>query len=376
MGTICLKVRLYPTQAQETTLATTLETCRILYNRLLAWRKDAYEQTGKSPSRYEQQAAFPHWKEENEYLRRVHSQVLQEVGTRIDRAFQNFFRRVKAGEAPGSPRFRGRGTYDSFTFAQSGFALKEQSVTLSKIGEVKAVVHRRIEGKVKTCTIRRQNGKWFACFCLEVEDEPLPATGEAVGIDVGLEKFAVLSNGEQISNPRFYRRDEQALAKAQRRIAKFEKGTKERRKARKVVARIHERIRNRRHNFVHQEARKIVNRFDTIAVEKLAPKKMVKNHHLAKSISDASWTMFRTVLATKAASAARRFVEVNPAYTSAHCSGCGLRGKKKLSERWHFCPVCGTSLDRDENAAKNILALGLKSLGIQSVEDPAFRRGE
>jgi len=377
VNTICLKVRLCPTKAQQTTLETSLETCRILYNRLLEWRKTAYEETGKSPSRYEQQAAFPQWKAENEYLTRVHSQVLQEVGTRVDRTYQNFFRRCKEGmEKAGFPRFKGRGHYDSFTFPQSGFELQNDSVKLSKIGSVKAIVHRAIEGKVKTCTIRRQNGKWFACFAVEVESVPLPANGESVGIDVGLSSFATLSNGEQIANPRFYRKDEKALAKAQRRLSKFEKGTKERRKARKVVARIHERIRNRRHNFVHQEARKIVNRFEKIAVEKLNAKGMAKNHCLAKSIGDASWTMFRTVLAHKAASAGRQYAEVNPAFTSQTCSGCGHREKKKLSQRWHFCPLCGTSLDRDENAALNILSLGLQTFGIQSVEAPPFMAGE
>jgi putative transposase len=390
VNTICLKVRLCPTKAQETTLDVSLDTCRILYNRLLEWRKTAYEETGKSPSRYEQQAAFPAWKAENEYLARVHSQVLQEVGTRVDRTYQNFFRRCKEGkEKAGFPRFKGRGHYDSFTFPQSGFELQEDAVKLSKIGSVKAIVHRTVEGKIKTCTIRRQNGKWFACFAVEVETVPLEPNGEAhernardernaraVGIDVGLSSFATLSNGEQIENPRFYRKDEKALAKAQRRMSKFEKGTKERRKARKVVARIHERIRNRRHNFVHQEARKIVDRFETIAVEKLNVKGMQGNHCLAKSIGDASWTMFRTVLAHKAASAGRQYAEVSPHFTSQDCSGCGLRAKKKLSERWHFCPVCGTSLDRDENAARNILALGLQSLGIQSVEAPPFMAGE
>jgi len=376
VNTACLKVRLLPTKAQETVLNTTLETCRILYNRFLAERKEAYEQTGKSPSRYEQQAALPGWKLENEYLTRVHSQVLQEVCYRVHRSYENFFRRCKAGETPGYPRFKGRGHYDSFTFAQSGFALEANSVTLSKIGTVKAIVHRQIQGKIKQCTIRRQNGKWFACFSIELPDAPLEPTGEAVGIDVGLELFATLSNSEKIENPRFFRQDEKALAKAQRRMSKFEKGTPERRKARKVVARIHERIRNRRHNFAHQTARKIVNRFDKIAVEKLNVKGMAKNHCLAKSIGDAAWTQFRTVLANKAASAGRQYAEVSPAYTSQDCSGCGLRAKKKLSERWHFCPVCGTSLDRDENAALNILAAGLRSFGNQSVEAPPFMAGE
>lgn len=358
-------------------METTRNTCRILYNRLLEGRKEHYETTGESLSRYEQQATLPQWKAENPYLAMVYSQVLQEVGARVERSYQNFFRRVKQGtEKAGFPRFKGFDQYDSFTFPQSGFALLDNAVKLSKIGTVKAIVHRRIEGVIKSCTIRKQNGKWFACFAIQTADELLEPNEDAVGIDVGLSSFATFSDGEQVENPCFYRTDEKALAKAQRRLNKFEKGTPARRKARKVVSRIHERIRNRRHNFAHQEARKIVNRFGTIAVEKLNVKGMQKNHCLAKSIADASWTMFRAALAVKAANAGRRYVEVAPHYTSQDCSGCGLRAKKKLSERWHFCPVCGTSLDRDENAARNILSLGLQALGIQSVEAPPFMAGE
>ena len=355
---------------------TTLETCRILYNRLLAERKDAWEQSKSSLSCFEQQKHIKAWAEGHEYLPRVHSQVLQNVAVRIDLAFKAFLRRCKAGETPGYPRFKSFGVYDSYTHPQSGFDLLSDAVRLSKIGTVKAVVHRTIEGKIKTCTVRRQNGKWFACFSIEVEAQPLPASSEAVGIDVGLESFVTLSSGEKVENPRFFRCDEKALAKAQRRLSKLEKGTPQRRKARKVVARIHERIRNRRHNFTHQTARKVVNRFGVIAAEKLNVKGMQGNHCLAKSIGDAAWSQFRNVLAVKAASAGRAYIEVDPRYTSQDCHQCGHRAKKKLSERWHFCPMCSASLDRDENAALNILALGLKSIGKQSVEAPAFMRGE
>lgn len=397
METICLKVRLYPTKAQETVLITTLDTCRILYNRFLAQRKDAYEQTGKSPSRYDQVNCLPSWKKENEYLQHVHSQVLQEVAGRIDRSFRNFFRRCKQGdEKVGYPRFKGRGYYDSFTFPQVGFSLNNESVTLSKIGEVKAVVHRRIEGKIKQCTIRRRNDKWFACFSIETESKELPVSDNATGIDVGIASFATLSSSEQIANPHFLKQDEKALAKAQRRLSKFEKGTPERKRCRKVVARIHERIRNRRHNFTHQTARRVVDEFGVIAVEKLRVKNMSKRPKpkkdeatseylpngasakagLNKSIGDAAWTQFRTVLSHKAVSAGRKYMEVDPRYTSQDCHQCGHRAKKKLSQRWYFCPICSASLDRDHNAALNILSVGLHTLGIQSVEAPAFMRGE
>jgi len=171
-----------------------------------------------------------------------------------------------------------------------------------------------------------------------------------------LNSFAALSNGEFIENPRFFRKDEKVLAKAGRRQARTAKRSKERKKANKVIARIHERIRNRRHDFVHQTARRLVNRFGLIALEKLNVKGMVQNHCLAKSISDAAWSMFAAVTVSKAESAVNRIAkQVDPAYTSQDCHACGHRAKKTLKERWHLCPMCGASLDRDTNAAINIL---------------------
>ena len=241
---------------------------------------------------------------------------------------------------------------------------------------MKAIVHRPFVGNVKTCTIRRLAGKWFACFSCEYTPEPLPASSESIGIDVGLNQFAALSDGTFVANPRFFRRDEKALAKAGRKRARTKKRSPERRKANKVLSRIHERIRNRRHDFVHQFARRLVNQYSLIAVEKLNIKGMVQNHCLAKSISDASWSMFRTVLSQKAESAARIVTEIDPSYTSQDCHKCGNRAKKKLSERWHLCPMCGASLDRDTNAAINILnkaAVGLHSVaGASCIEAAAI----
>jgi len=366
MYTKALKFRLYPTSAQETLLRSTLATCCDVYNSLLNERKHDYELFGKSPSRYEQQKHFPEWAKTFPEIKAIHSQVLQNIALRVDRAFDAFFRRCKRGETPGFPRMKREG-YDSFTYPQAGFKVLEQSVSLSKIGTVKAILHRPVEGKIKTCTVRRHNMKWFVTFTVEVDAELLPGSTESIGIDVGLEKFGALSNGEFINNPRFFRKEEKALKKAQRKLTGQKKGSKARRKAKKVVARIHERISNRRHDFVHQVARKVINRFGFIAVEKLNVSNMLGNHPLAKSISDVAWSMFRQVLTSKAESAGRKIVEVNPAYTSQDCSGCGFRVKKKLSERWHFCPTCGLSLDRDTNAAVNILQIGLKNaMGLHS----------
>lgn len=367
-----------------------LEVCRGVYNSFLHWRTFAYETEGKSVGRFEQEKALSAWKKDHSELKTVHAHLLQNVAVRVDLAFNAFYRRVQVGETPGYPRMKGHGCYDSITWKEygNGNLLNENSVFLSKIGDVKAVVHRSLPGVPKNCTVRRHSGKWFACFSCEVEFDALRSSDEKIGIDVGLEKFVAFSDGEFIDNPRFFRKDEKALKKAQRKLSREKRGSQKCRKVRKVVARIHERIANRRHNFVHQLARRIVNFYGLIAVEKLSVKNMSKspepkqdeetgqylpNGHAAKaglnkSICDAAWSMFRNVLTQKAESAGRLVVNVNSAYTSQDCSGCGYRPekehRKKLSDRWHFCPMCGLSLDRDTNAAINILknAVGLHSV--------------
>src|SRR5436305_7460372 len=210
-----LKYRIYPTKKQEKKLNETLEECRWLYNHLLEMRKTVYERDGNSLTCFQQQYTFPVLKQERPSLSTVHSQTLQNVAVRVDLAFKAFFRRIKAGEKPGYPRFKGYGRYDSFTFPQSGFRLTHETrVTLSKIGSVKMVYHRPIKGKIKTCTIRRSStGKWYVCFSVECEPLRLDPIDAQVGIDVGLKTFAILSTGEEIANPRFFRKEEQALAK-------------------------------------------------------------------------------------------------------------------------------------------------------------------
>src|SRR5438128_12388302 len=319
--------RIYPTKKQQKKLNETLEECRWLYNHLLAARKTAYEQEGKGLTCYQQQSTYPMLKEQRPSLNGVHSQVLQNVAMRIDRAFKAFFRRCKAGEKPGYPRFKGYGRYDSFTYPQSGFSIThDERVTLSKIGSVKMVYHRPVKGKMKTCTVQRSStGKWYVSFSCECEPLRLDLTVTQVGIDVGLKTFATLSNEEEIDNPRFFREEEKALAKVQRKHAQLAKGTPERCKHRKVVARVHERIKFRRENFTHQESRQIVDRFGVICVEDLHVNRMVHHHRLAKSIADASWSEFFRKLSCKAEEAGRQFAKVNPAYTSQTCSACGHR---------------------------------------------------
>src|SRR3989440_319827 len=324
-----LKYRIYPTKKQEKKLNETLEECRWLYNHLLEMRKTAYEQDGLSLTCFQQQNTFPVLKQERPSLSDVHSQILQNVAVRVDLAFKAFFRRVKAGEKAGYPRFRGKNRYDSFTFPQSGFSIThDDRVCLSKMGSVKMVYHRPIRGKMKTLTIHKSStGKWYASFSCEIAPEHLPEKTDAVGIDVGLKTFATLSDGQEIENPRFFRAEEKALAKVQRKHCKLAKGTPQRRKHRKAVARVHERIAWRRQNFTHQRSRKIVTQFGVICVEDLEVNRMVHNHCLAKSISDAAWSAFFAQLSSKAEGAGRQLIRVDPAYTTQTCSRCGHRQK-------------------------------------------------
>jgi putative transposase len=360
-----MKYRLYPTKHQQRLLDETLDTCRQVYNQTLAHRKEAWAQRQETLSLYDTNAMLTQWKRERPVLSQVHSQVLQNAQERVDLAFKAFFRRCKAGDNPGYPRFRGPGRYDSFTFKQSGFALQDSLLRVSKIGAIRLVLHRPIEGMIKVLTLRRApSGKWYACFSVEVEPAPLPDTASAVGIDVGLSSFATLSTGEHIANPRFFRTNEWALAKAQRRLSKTQKGTPENARCRKVVAHIYERIANRRYDFCHQTARHLVNAHGVLAFEALQIPNMMQNHYLAKSIADVAWGQFVRITTDKAACASRRIAHVDPRYTSQDCSRCRQRVPKPLSQRLHQCPTCQLVMDRDQNAAINILRHGLVSLGL------------
>jgi putative transposase len=364
------KYRLYPTHEQRRLLCQQLEECRWLYNRLLEERKTAWEQRQESVRLYDQHAQLPALKAERPSLAGVQSQVLRNVAVRIDLAFKAFFRRLKAGETPGYPRFRGYGRYDSLTFPQVPVGchldVEAKRLRVMNVGLVKVVLHRPLAGSPKTATIQRSStGKWYVAFSCEcAEPAPLRPTGQEVGLDVGLKVFAMPTQGAPIENPRFFRRDERALRGAQRRLSRVEKGTPERTARRHVVARIYERIAWRRGDFAHQQSRRMVDTFDLIAVEDLSVNRMMHNHCLAKSIADAAWTQFAAFLSHKAAWASRRCVAVNPAYTSQDCSSCGHRQPLSLADRIYTCQCCGLVLDRDLNAARNILRLGREQLGL------------
>ena len=363
------RYRIYLTNGQRRILEQQLEEGRWTYNETLAERKRAYEERGESLRLYDTQAMLPVWKLVRLTLKLVHSQVLQNICVRVDLAFQAFFRRVKAGaEEVGFPRFKGFGRYDSITYPQygNGVRLEGERLILSKmVGAVHVVLHRPVEGTPKTVTLTRSHtGKWYACFSCETEVEPLPPTETVVGVDMGLSSFATLSDGRKIDNPRFYRRDEDDLKRVQQRkdAAKNAQNWPENTKQKGILAKIHERIANRRSDFAHQESRTLVNAYQVIVFEDLAPLEMGKSRGMRKSILDAAWTQFIRMTVAKAAEAGRRVILVDPRNTTKLCSSCGEIVPKTLSERIHTCPVCGLVLDRDENAARNILQRGLQTL--------------
>ena len=343
MSNKTFQYRIYPTKKQETTLITWLKLLCETYNAALQERRDAYRMVGKSLSYSHQSAELPECREVRPDLAEVPSQVLQDAVKRVHLAFDGFFRRCLAGEKPGYPRYKSHLRYDSMTFKQYGnsFSLETHSrknrgtLILAKLGQVKMVMHRPLQGTPKTAIVKRTpTGKWFVSIgCEEVLPEPVPESDKEVGIDVGLKTFAYLSDGTTLENPRFFRQEEKHLAKSQRKRDKAPKKSKERKKLNKRVARIYERTKHRRKNFAHQQSRKIVNEYDLIAVESLVVRNMIKNPKLAKSIADAAWSQFFEFLQSKAEEAGREVIRVNPAYTSQTCSCCRHRQEMPLSVR-------------------------------------------
>jgi putative transposase len=371
--------RIYPTNKQTNILNTWLGLCCETYNAALDERKSAYRMAGVSLSYSHQCAELPECKAVRPELSEVPAQVLQDAMKRVDRAYDDFFRRIEQGQKPGYPRFKSRFRYDSLTFKQYGNSFHvltgskkhKGTLVLAKLGHVKMVMHGAIKGTPKTAIVKRTpTGKWFVNMSVEIEDvqrdeegDVMPPSSEEVGIDVGLKTFAYLSSGEQIANPRFFRTEEAALTRAQRKFSQAPRGSNQREKKRKVVARVHERIRNRRKNFLEQEVCKLIKRFGFIAVEALVVRNMIKNPKLSKSIADASWSMFFTHLLCKAEEAGREVVRVKPAYTSQTCSACGHRQPMPLSVRVYECSHCGLVIHRDHNGSLNILAEGLYACG-------------
>jgi len=349
------KFRLYPNRLQRENLTATLEVCRELYNAGLQERIEAWKR--RTPVRvFDQINQLPDIKAVRPDVARVFSQVLQDTLRRLDKTFKAFFARVQRGEKAGFPRFKGRHRYDSFTYPQSGFRLHGR-LQLSKIGNVKIKQHRDIAGHIKTLTIRREAGNWYACFSVEYEPKHLAENGEAIGLDMGLENFATRSDGKPIPNHKFYQQAQAKLRRAQRQVARRKnKKSERRRKAILLLQKVHLHVANQRKDFQHQEAYRLVRDFGTIVVEDLQVKGLSAGR-FSKSVHDVGWSSFLAMLRYKAENAGRQLIAVDPRYSSQECPQCHARKKKTLSERVHRCD-CGLTMGRDQAAALVILGRG------------------
>lgn len=332
-----------------------MDLCRELYNSAIQERRDAWKINRVSVNYNIQRAQLPEIKESRPEFKNIYSQILQDVLAKVSKTFDNFFHRLLKGEKVGFPRFKGKCFFNSFCYTQSGFKLIGDKLHLSKIGNVRLRLSREIVGKIKTCTIKREIDGWFVIFVCENENLPLEKTGLSVGIDVGIKTFATLSNGEQIINPHFLLKAEKRLKTAQRNVSRKKKGSSNRKKSLKLLRKLHLKIKRQRWDFLHKQSLNVVRDYDDIAVENLSIKNMVKNPSLAKSINDASWGTFLKFLTYKAENADKKVWKVNSKNTSQICSQCGEKVPKSLRVRIHKCFYCGLTLDRDLNAAKNIL---------------------
>src|SRR5258708_2783592 len=409
MSIKAFKYRLSANKATTEKLHWVLDHAREIYNAALTERRDAYEmhvkrhpgyyneKTRKQLTReltvdyYGQERELVDVKDLRPEYGDIASHVLQDVIMRVKQTYDRFFDRVKNGQKPGYPRFKGRNQYDSFTYPDhAGWKFTDLgsedgkkhkgTLHLSKIGTVKIKMHREMQGKIKTLTMKREGEHWYCIFTCEVEGTALPISYEDVGIDLGVTHLASLSNGEFIDHPRHFRQAEKKLAKAQQALSRKKKGSHRRSRAGKLLAKQHRKVRNQRHDFHHKASRRLVDRYQVIVFEDLQTKNLTttpKPTHdeqgtylpngaaakagLNKSILDAGWSTFTGMVVAKAASAGRTVIFVNPSMTSQLCSGCGAVFKKTLADRSHTCD-CGTSLDRDTNSAKLILNLGYQQL--------------
>ena len=352
------RFRIYPTRKQLQALNGQLEAASQLYNAALEQRRTAWKRSRTSLGCLDQASELKDLRASSIPTPANYS-ACQDVLRRLDKAFQAFFRRLKDGDKPGFPRFRSKDRYDSLTFPSYGDGCRIREggkLYLQGVGELRVKWHREIKGKVKTVTLRRCAGRWHVCFSVEYDPKPLPTIDAEVGIDVGLEHFAALSTGELVTNPRWYKSAQKRLRRAQRKVARRIKGSSGRRKAVRELQRVHERTANRRSDFTHKLARRIVDGNQLIAVEKLNVGGLSRSM-LAKQVHDASWRSFLNHLTVKAAEAGRQVVEVNPAGTSQRCL-CGHEVRKTLAMRVHRCNACGLTAPRDVVSAQLILRLG------------------
>ena len=359
---IVYRFEIYPTKIQQEVMFYTLKLCRYLYNAALEQREICYRQRGKSIFYASQQNELPTMKGELPEYGKIQSQVLQDVLRRLDNAFKRFF----SGLA-GYPRFKSRDHYTSFTYPQVDNVKKTFSrpgyIFLSKIGLVKIKTHREFPIKtVSRVNVKYHGDKWYANLTTEIPDaELVEVSSKVIGIDRGLNHFAVFSDETFIDNPKYFRKTEKKLAKAQRKFSRKKKGSNNRGKAKTKVTKIHAKIANQRRDFLHKVSAQIVKKYNVIVMEDLKIRNMVRNHKLAKSIQDAGWGKFGNYIEYKCLRQGKRILFVDPKGTSQTCL-CGEPVPKDLRVRVHECPVCGLVMDRDLVSAKLILERGLSAI--------------
>jgi len=359
------RFRLYPSRAQEMKLLETLESCRCLYNYFLG----EWEGKNKIPSRYELQAKLPKLANENPYYANIHSKTRQYVLFQLYSNLKALSKLKKNGRKVGRVRFKKRGRFKTFVYNQSGFKLidngnRYQKLWLSKIGKIPVRAHRKVEGKIKQVFLKRMpSGKWFAILSVETKPKKLGTTGKAIGLDLNIENYLTDSDGERIEHPHILLKLEEKLKRKQRKLSRKKKDSRNRVKQMLKLARIHERITDRRRDFLHKLSRYYVNSHDIIGIENLTVRKMMKSSYNAKNTADSSWSTFIQMLSYKAEGAGRTLAKVDPKNTTQNCSRCGNRVYKQIWIRTHNCPTCGLVMNRDHNAAINILNKALLEVG-------------
>lgn len=356
------KIRIYPNKKQRILIAKTFGCCRFVYNYFLAERIKLYKEEGKTLSAFDTIKLLTPLKQELEWLKEPDKCSLQNVLKNLDSAYKLFFK------GRGYPRFKTkRDNHNSYTTNQN-IKIFDKHIQLPKLGKVKVRGKYDIQGRIVSATVSQEpSGKYYVSLCCEVEIEQSPKTNQSIGLDLGLKDFAILSNGVKIPNLKYLAKSEKRLAKLQRELSRKPKGSSNRNKARIKVARCYEKITNQRKDFLHKLSTQLVRDYDNICIEDLNVAGMVKNHNLARSISDASWSEFVRQLTYKCEWYGKQLIKVDRFYPSSQlCNNCGYKNKavKDLKIRYWTCPECGNEVDRDINASKNILIEGLKLLAI------------
>ena len=380
MGTVILtyRYRLLPSKRQHRALESILEQQRQLYNAALEERIEAYRKAAVTRTYIDQCRALAQWRKSDLEAAALPSCLQRWTLKSLHEAYQGFFRRISGGGKPGFPRFRGKGRFSAFGFREfSGIRLEESRLRFKGMpGSLRVHFHRPLPVgvSIRSCVFRRDAKGWFVGFAVEVPEAPISRGSRAVAVDLGVATFAALSDGGVIPSLKAARRTERRLRVAQRRFARKIRGSNSRRKARIEVARCHATTKRVRANYLHQASARLVRDYDVIVVERLNIKGLARSA-LAKDVHDASWAKFISMLRYKAECAGSRLIEVDADFTSQECSGCGTLVPKKLSDRLHECDSCGLRIDRDLNAARNILARAGVSPGLRNVAGCGMRAG-